>query len=52
MHAMLMLLQDDGLTLGEVLRDIPHDPPAFVVYTLVIVFLGLIWKGSRGTKQG
>ncbi|HSJ06913.1 MAG TPA: hypothetical protein VK936_09430 [Longimicrobiales bacterium] len=52
MHAMILLLQDDGLTLGEVLRDIPHDPAAFVVYTLVVVFLWLIWKGSRGTKQG
>jgi hypothetical protein len=51
MHAML-LLQDDGLTLGEVLRDIPHDPSAFVVYTLIILFLGLIWKGSRGRKEG
>jgi hypothetical protein len=36
-----------GLTLAEVLRDIPHDTAAFVVYALLAIFVGLIWAGSR-----
>lgn len=37
----------DGLTLGEIMQDIPHDGPAFVVYTLLLVSGLVIWKGSR-----
>lgn len=40
-------LQDDGLTFGDVLRNLPHDAGALVVYGLVIAFVGFIWHGSR-----
>jgi hypothetical protein len=43
-----MMIQDDGLTLREVLADIPHDLPAMVVYVLIALFVGFIWWGSRG----
>lgn len=38
---------DDGLTIGKLLGDIPHDAPAIVVYVMVLLFAGLIWAGSR-----
>lgn len=47
---MFMAIQETasgGLTLGRVLRDIPHDGPAIVVYVLLLVFVGFIWVGSR-----
>lgn len=40
-------LQDDGLTIFEVLQNIPHDGPAVVVYAMLAVFVVLIWRGSR-----
>jgi hypothetical protein len=45
--AALAALQDRGLTAGEVLRGIPHDAPALVIYAMVVGFGFLIWKGSR-----
>lgn len=43
----LALFQSDGLSLSEVLRGIPHDVPAIVVYTMLLAFVGLIVAGSR-----
>lgn len=40
-----------GLTLGRILRDIPHDGAAIVAYVLVIAFGWLVWKGSRPKKS-
>jgi hypothetical protein len=37
----------EGLTLTEMIRDIPHDAAAIVVYIMVLIFLGFIWHGSR-----
>ncbi len=48
---MFMAMQqavDDGLTMGEMLQDIPHDAGAIVVYALLLAFVGFIWYGSRG----
>ena len=45
--AMLAVQSDDGLTVSEVLRSIPHDAAAFFVYSLMAIFVGLIWMGSR-----
>lgn len=36
------------LTWREIVTDIPHDFAAFVVYTLVALFIAGIWYGSRG----
>jgi hypothetical protein len=52
MSIFAMMLQDDGLTLREVISDIPHDLPALVVYVIIAVFVGFIWWGSRGGKSG
>ncbi len=37
----------DGLTLGRILSDIPHDTAAIIVYVMIAVFAGFIWAGSR-----
>lgn len=42
-----MNLLDTGLTLQSVLRDIPTDGPAMIVYALVLAFVGFTWVGSR-----
>jgi hypothetical protein len=47
MLATLMVLQDDGLTIAEVIRDMPHDAGALIVYALVAGFVIMIWRGSR-----
>lgn len=46
---MLMVQQavDDGLTLTDILSDIPHDAGAVIVYILVLAFAGFVWYGSR-----
>lgn len=44
---LLAVQHDDGLTIGDIVHDIPHDPAAFFVYALVALFIGLIWLGSR-----
>lgn len=50
----MMLLAFSGLTVREVLADIPHDTAAVIVYVLVALFVGLTWYGSRnkGTPGG
>ena len=56
----MLMIQDaanDGLSFAEVLRDIPHDAGAMVVYALLLAFVGFIWYGSRrkpggGTSSG
>lgn len=47
MISMLAALQDNGLTVTEVIRDIPHDGPAIVIYAMLALFVGLVWAGSR-----
>lgn len=47
MFAIASAIQSDGLTMDEVIRGIPHDGPAVVVYLMLIVFVGFIWAGSR-----
>ena len=43
---------EEGLTLGKILADIPHDAAAIVVYVLVGFSVGLvIWSGRRGTPR-
>jgi hypothetical protein len=48
MSILAMMIQADGLTLREVIWDIPHDASAMVVYAIIAVFVGFIWLGSRG----
>ena len=38
---------ESGLTLEAILRNLPHDIGAIVVYVLMIAFIGFIWYGSR-----
>jgi hypothetical protein len=47
MLATIVAVQADGLTFGRILGDIPHDGPAIVIYVMLVVFAGLIWRGSR-----
>ncbi|HEU5210950.1 MAG TPA: hypothetical protein VFU06_16260 [Longimicrobiales bacterium] len=46
----MLLIQDTtdgGLTFEAVIRNLPHDAGAIVVYVLMLAFIGFIWYGSR-----
>lgn len=46
----MLLIQDptgSGLTFEAVIRNLPHDVGAIVVYVLMFAFIGFIWYGSR-----
>jgi hypothetical protein len=43
----LQAAESDGLTIGEILADIPHDGPAIVLYLLTAASAALIWWGHR-----
>jgi len=45
--AWIAVLQSDGLGLREIFAEIPHDPPAVVVYSLIVLSGWAIWRGSR-----
>jgi hypothetical protein len=40
-----------GLTLREVVANIPHDTPAFVVYAMLLVFVFMIWRANRPRRR-
>ncbi len=40
------------LTVQGVLRDIPHDPSAFVTYALLLAYIGFLLMGARKTDDG
>jgi hypothetical protein len=46
---LLVILQ--GLTLKDVIDDLPHDTSAFIVYTLLLLFIASIWYGSRSGRS-
>ena len=43
----MALQESDGLSFGEVIRDIPHDGPAIVGYLLIGAFVYAIWRANR-----
>jgi hypothetical protein len=47
LFAMIAAVQQDGLTLDTIIRDLPHDGPALVIYAMLAICGILIWKGSR-----
>ncbi|CAN5654464.1 hypothetical protein BH23GEM10_BH23GEM10_00540 [soil metagenome] len=47
MFAIAAAILQDGLTLSEVVQNLPHDAAAIVVYVLIISFGAFIWYGSR-----
>ncbi len=50
MPALLML--QAGLTIEEVVSEIPHDAATIFTYTLVVLFVSFIWYANRkGTKR-
>jgi hypothetical protein len=46
MYTFALLLLD--LTFREIVADIPHTFPAFVIYAIIALFVAGIWYGSRG----
>lgn len=38
---------DGGLTIGELVANIPHDTAAFVVYAMVIGSALFVWRAGR-----
>ena len=51
MFSIALLQQDGGLTIGDIIADIPHDLPAIIVYVLLAGFVYLIWRGSRPSSK-
>jgi len=48
MYALALQARGDAvLTWGQLLRDIPHDASAAIVYLVLGCFVWLIWYGSR-----
>lgn len=48
MYALAMLAgEGSGLTLKQVLQDIPHDAGAIIVYLLIAGFAFMLWYGNR-----
>lgn len=49
----LLLIQaaDGGLTLKEIVSDIPHDAAAIFVYLLLIGSVALVWKTGRAKSK-
>ncbi len=43
-------LQGSSSTASEMIRSIPHDAAAILIYALVAIFVGLIVRGSRKTR--
>jgi hypothetical protein len=52
MRMFAYIAQADGLTLSEVVRELPHDPASVVGYVLLAVFVGFIWIGMRPERKG
>ncbi|HEM46541.1 MAG TPA: hypothetical protein ENO23_05785 [Alphaproteobacteria bacterium] len=44
--------REGGLTLGELLADIPHDAAAFVVYAMVLGSALFVWRAGRAKPPG
>lgn len=41
-----------GLTVREILSDLPTDAGAVITFILIALFIGFIWHGSRsGSKR-
>lgn len=47
MYILTMVSQANGLTLEEVISDIPHDAAAIVVYVLIAGSVYLLWWANR-----
>lgn len=47
MWLMIQSAQEDGLTLAEMLADLPHDPAAIVGYLFVGAFVAFVWWGHK-----
>lgn len=48
--SLALIWQDDGLTLREVLGNLPSDPASLVILAIVAVAVGLVLWGNR--KKG
>jgi hypothetical protein len=55
MYATLMQVVDqtsDGLTLGEIVAGIPHDPAALFIYVLTALAVGwVVWANVKRPKD-
>ena len=38
---------DEGLTMGEILADIPHDAASIFIYVLILVSVGWVIRAGR-----
>jgi hypothetical protein len=47
MYALALQAVDNGLTLKEIVVDIPHDMAVFVVYAMLGIFVFFIWFASK-----
>lgn len=47
MFGIALAIRQDGLSLGEILRGIPHDGPAILIYLMILGFVAFMWHGGR-----
>ncbi len=47
MFLIAIALQDSGSSMSRIIRSIPHDAAAVLIYVLMAAFVGLIIIGSR-----
>lgn len=53
LHTLILVAQEQGLTLRSVLEDIPHDATAFIVYLLTGASIwAVIHYGRKGSGGG
>lgn len=52
MSAFVLVQESDGLSLGEIVANIPRDPAAIVVYLILFAAVFVIWKYGRSTSSG
>lgn len=47
MLGIALAIQGDGISAIEILRGIPHDGPAIMIYIMILGFAAFIWHGGR-----
>jgi len=47
----LLVQADEGLTLAEIMADIPRDPAAILTYALIVVSIAFVVYGARGGRR-
>jgi hypothetical protein len=47
MPLVTVVMRSSAVSLGGIVRNLPHDAPAFVGYVLIAAFIWFVWQGNR-----